>query len=67
MTDDQAGGGHVSPVRDHHSATPLPVIGDDLPVVVPEHEGGVEVERASMDDAGQVDSGALLNISLLGS
>ena len=38
MTDDEAGGGEVTPVRDHHCSTPLPVIGDDLPIVVPEHE-----------------------------
>ena len=31
-----------------HRAAPLPVVGDDLAVVVPEHEGGVQVERASL-------------------
>ena len=67
MADDQAGGGHVAPVRDDHCATPLPVIGDDLAIVVPEHKGRVQVQWASMDDAGQVDGGALLDISLFGS
>ena len=44
VADDEAGGGLVSSVTDHHSAAPLPVIGDDLPVVIPEHEGGVQIE-----------------------
>ena len=42
------------PVRNNHSASPLPVVGDDLAVVVPENEGGVEVERSGLDDAGEV-------------
>ena len=65
MTDDEAGGGEVAPVRDDHSSTPLPVIGDDLPIVVPEHEWRIEVERTCLYDAGQVDGWTLLNVSLL--
>ena len=68
VADDEAGGGHVPPVRDHnldidryrylqclvsiyiaaHRAAPLPVVGDDLPVIIPEHEGGVQVEGARL-------------------
>ena len=39
---------------DHNGATALAVVGDDLAVVVPENEGGVEVERSGLDDAGEV-------------
>ena len=38
MTDNQAGGGLVTSVRDDHSATPLSVIRDDFTIVVPEHK-----------------------------
>ena len=44
VADDETGGGLVSSVADHHGAAPLPVIGDDLPVVIPEHKGGVQIE-----------------------
>ena len=44
MADDEAGGGLVAPVADDHRAAPLPVVGDDLPVVVPEHVGRVQVQ-----------------------
>ena len=66
MSDDQAGRGLLALLAYHHSATSLPVVRDDLPVVVPEHVGGVEVERAGLDDAGQVDGGALLDVELGG-
>ena len=55
------------PVRNNHSASPLPVVGDDLPVVVPENKWGIEIEGTSLNDAGQIDGGTFLNISLLGS
>ena len=64
--DDQAGGGLVGPLRDHHRAPPLPVVRDDLPVVVPEHVGRVQVEGPGLDDACEVDGGALLNVELGG-
>ena len=65
MADDQAGGGHVTLVRDDHCATPLPVIGDDLAIVVPEDEGWVEVAGPRLDHAGYVDCGPLLYEPLL--
>ena len=49
MADDEAGGCLVAPVADDHCAAPLPVVGDDLPVIIPEHEGGVQVERPGLD------------------
>ena len=64
--DDQARGGLVGPLRDHHRAPPLPVVRDDLPVVVPEHVRGVQVEGPGLDDAGEVDGGALLDVELGG-
>ena len=66
MSDDQAGRGLLALLAYHHSATSLPVVRDDLPVVVPEHVGGVEVERPGLDDAGEVDGGALLDVELGG-
>ena len=66
MADDQAGGCEVASVRDDHSAASLPVIRDDLPIVVPEHEWRIEIERTRLNDAGQIDGGPLLNVSLLG-
>ena len=64
--DDEGGGGLVAPLRDHHRAAALPVVGDDLAVVVPEDIGGVEVEGAGLDDAGEVDGGTLLYVELWG-
>ena len=66
MSDDQAGRGLLALLAYHHSATSLPVVRDDLPVVVPEHVGGVEVEGPGLDDAGEVDGGALLDVELGG-
>ena len=50
VADDEAGGGLVAPVADHHGAAPLPVVGDDLSIVVPEHKGGVQVEWTRLMD-----------------
>ena len=66
MSDDQAGRRLLALLAYHHSATSLPVVRDDLPIVVPEHVGGVEVERPGLDDAGEVDGGALLDVELGG-
>ena len=66
VRDDQARRGLLALLADHHRSPALPVVRDDLPVVVPEHVGGVEVERPGLDDAGEVDGGALLNVELGG-
>ena len=66
VRDDQARRGLLPLLADHHRPPALPVVRDDLPVVVPEHVGGVEVERPGLDDAGEVDGGALLDVELGG-
>ena len=66
MGDDQARRRLFPFLADHHRPPALSVVRDDLPVVVPEHVGGVEVEGAGLDDAGQVDGGALLDVELRG-
>ena len=66
VCDDQAGRRLLPLLADHHRPPALPVVRDDLPVVVPEHVGGVEVERPGLDDAGEVDGGALLDVELGG-
>ena len=66
VRDDQAGRRLLPLLADHHRAPALPVVRDDLPVVVPEHVGGVEVEGPRLDDAGEVDGGALLDVELGG-
>ena len=66
VRDDQARRGLLALLADHHRTPALPVVRDDLPVVVPEHVGGVEVERPGLDDAGEVDGGALLDVELGG-
>ena len=66
VRDDQARRGLLALLADHHRSPALPVVRDDLPVVVPEHVGGVEVERPGLDDAGEVDGGALLDVELGG-
>lgn len=48
VADDEAGGGLVAPVADDHGAAPLPVVGDDLPVVIPEYKRWVQVKRAGL-------------------
>ena len=62
----QAGGCLFSSIRYHHCASSFPVIGDDFPVIVPEHKWWVKIERPSMDDAGQVYCRAFLYVALLG-
>ena len=66
VRDDQARRGLLALLADHHRPPALPVVRDDLPVVVPEHVGGVEVERAGLDDAGEVDGGAFFDVELGG-
>ena len=66
VRDDQARRRLLPLLADHHRAPALPVVRDDLPVVVPEHVGGVEVEGPGLDDAGEVDGGALLDVELGG-
>ena len=66
VRDDQARRSLLPFLTDHHRPPALPVVRDDLPVVVPEHVGGVEIERPGLDDAGQVDGGALLDVELGG-
>ena len=58
---------NVLPVWYNHSPSSLPVVGDDLPVVIPKHKGGIEIEGTGLNDAGQIDGGAFLDVSLLGS
>ena len=66
MRDDQARRRLLPLLADHHCSPALSVVRDDLPVVVPEHVGGVEVEGPGLDDAGEVDGGALLDVELGG-
>ena len=58
---------NVLPVWYNHSPPSLPVVGDDLPIVIPKDKGGIEIEGPSLNDAGQIDGGSFLNVSLLGS
>ena len=58
---------NVLPVWYNHRPSSLPVVGDDLPVVIPKHKGGIEIEGTGLNDAGQIDGGAFLDVSLLGS
>ena len=58
---------NVLPVWYNHRPSSLPVVGDDLPIVVPKHKRGIEIEGPGLYDAGQIDGGAFLNVSLLGS
>ena len=62
----QTGGCLFSPVRYHHRASSLPVIGDDLPVIVPKHKWGIQIERSGVDYASQVYCRAFLYEALLG-
>ena len=64
VCDDQARRRLLPLLADHHRSPALSVVRDDLPVVVPEHVGGVEVERAGLDDAGQVDGGASVDVEV---
>ena len=66
VRDNQARRRLLSLLADHHCPPALSVVRDDLPVVVPEHVGGVEIERPGLDDAGEVDGGALLDVELGG-